>query len=261
MHTSVRDSGKWLAPGELIAENILELLDEPDDSDRQWRSPLFSQLPKRFAKATALEYKETYIFEGRFNANRALLEQYGEITKNSIPLDATDNDLLELAKRIVIEMKSISRIYLSLEHAVSSLLQRAQKYEVNMPTLDDPNITSVGLYTRLTDEYWWLRALRKIHAKKLEFQAIKLGFVHNRAGTYVSDETLTRRKEQKKRNRHTLDGLLIINVSNSVQNLPGSSVNTFQYKFLSCCSKSNNHFRLETIFSESGKYWMLIDNE
>ncbi len=127
MHTSVRGSGKLQTPGEHIAEGILERLDEPDDSDKKWRSSLFQLLPKRFAKVTALEYKETYISEGRRSANIALLEQYGEITANSIPLDATDNDLKELAKRIVIEMQSISRIYQNQEVAVSRLLRRAQK--------------------------------------------------------------------------------------------------------------------------------------
>lgn len=211
MHTSVRGSGKLLTPGEHIAEGILELLDEPDDSDKQWRSSLFQQLPKRFAKSTALEYKETNIFEGRRSANIALLEQYGEITANSIPLDATDNDLKELAKRIVSEMQSISRIYQNLEHAVPRLLQRAKKYKISLAVLDDPNITITGCYTRLTDEYWWLRALRKTHARKLEQEAIRLGFVHKYASTYVSNETLARRKEQKKRNRRILDGLLAIN--------------------------------------------------
>jgi replication gene A protein len=211
MHTSVPSSGEQLTPGELIAEGILELLDEPDASDRHWRAPLFSQLPKRFAKVVAYDYKETYIFEGRRNANLALLEEYGQITANSIPLDANDNDLQALAKRIVREMQSISRIYQNLEHAVSRLLQRAKKYEVNLPALDNPNITLRGLYTRLTDEYWWLHALRKTHARMLERQAIRLGFVHKRAGNYVSDETLTRRKEQKKRNRRILDGFNAIN--------------------------------------------------
>lgn len=211
MHTSIRDSGKLLTPSEYIAESILERLDEPDDSDQQWRSSLFQQLPKRFAKATALEYKETYIFEGRRSANIALLEQCGEVTTNSIPLDATDNDLKEVAKRIVSEMQSISRIYRNLEHAIPRLLQRAKKYAISLTVLDDPNITITGCYTRLTDENWWLHALRKTHARKLERKAIQLGFVHKHAGTYVSNETLARRKEQKKRNRRILDGLLAIN--------------------------------------------------
>ena len=58
MHTSARNSGELLTSGELIAEGILELLDEPDASDRHWRALLFGQLPKRFAKAVAYDYKE-----------------------------------------------------------------------------------------------------------------------------------------------------------------------------------------------------------
>lgn len=153
MHTSIRNSGEQLTPGELIAEGILELLDEPDTGDRHWRAPLFSQLPKRFAKTVAYDYKETYIFEGRRCANLFLLNAFGQITLNSIPLDASDNDLKELAKRIVREMQSISHIYQNQEDAASRILQRAQKYEVSLPSLDDSNITTRGLYTRLTDEY------------------------------------------------------------------------------------------------------------
>ena len=152
--------------------------------------------------------KKTYIFEGRRSANLSLLNEFGQITLNSIPLDASDNDLKELAKRIVREMQSISRIYQNQEFAVSRILQHAQKYEVSLPSQDDPNITIRGIYTRLTDEYWWLHALRKTHARMLERHAIRLAFVHKHAGVYVSDETLTRRKEQKKRNRRILDGFI-----------------------------------------------------
>lgn len=98
MHTSVRNNDQErFTSGERIAESILELLDEPDSSDKQWRAPIFRQLPKRFAKIVAHNYKETYIFEGRQSANSGLLETYGQITRNSIPLNASDDDLQDLA--------------------------------------------------------------------------------------------------------------------------------------------------------------------
>jgi hypothetical protein len=56
-----------------------------------------------------------------------------------------------------------------------------------------------------------LHALHKIHARMLKRQAITFGFVHKHAKPYVSDKILTRRREQRKRNRHTLDGLLATN--------------------------------------------------
>lgn len=211
MHTSVHDSQELLSPSERIAEGILNLLDEPDGNDKRWRAPIFRQLPKRFAEKTAYDYKETYIFDGRSDANLGLLKAYGSITKNSIPLNASDDDLNDLAKNIVKEMQQISRIYRNLEYAVSRMLHRAQKYEVELSLFEDPNITTTGIYTRLTDEIWWLQRLRKIHAQKLEQDAIRLGLVHQRASRYVSDETLTRRREQKKRIRRVLDGLLATN--------------------------------------------------
>jgi hypothetical protein len=47
------------------------------------------------------------------------LKAYGPITKNSIPLNASDDDLKDLARNIVKEMQQISRIYRNLEYAVS----------------------------------------------------------------------------------------------------------------------------------------------
>lgn len=91
------------------------------------------------------------------------------------------------------------------------MLQRARKYEVDLSLFEDPNITTTGIYTRLTDEIWWLQRLRKIHAQKLEQDAICIGLVYQRSGRYVSDETLTRRREQKKRTRRVLNGLLATN--------------------------------------------------
>ncbi|PXW85015.1 bacteriophage replication gene A protein [Nitrosomonas sp. Nm84] len=211
MHTLVHDNQELLSSSERIAESILSLLDEPDGNDKRWRAPIFRQLPKRFAKIVAHDYKETYIFDGRQSANHSLLNAYGSITKNSIALNASDDDLKDLAKNIVKEMQQISRIYLKLEHAVSSMLHRTQKYEIDRSSLEDRDITTAGIYTRLTDEIWWLQRLRKIHAQKLEQDAIRIGLVHERASRYVSDETLTRRREQKKRIRRVLDGLLATN--------------------------------------------------
>ncbi|MDR4520505.1 MAG: replication endonuclease [Nitrosomonas sp.] len=211
MHTSVLSSGKPLTSSEFIAETILELLDEPDASDRNWRLPIFRQMPERIAENAAYDYKETYIFDGRRDANLFLLEIFGTPTKHSIPLNASDDDLKALAKRIVQEIKSFNNCLLNQSSKIASLLRFAQKYVVKLPALDKSKFTEIGIYTRLTDENWWLRRLRETHAKKLETEAIRSGLVHQRKGKYVSDETVQRRKEQKKRIKRTLDGLLAIN--------------------------------------------------
>ena len=211
MRTSVHHSLELLSPGERIAEGILSLLDEPDGRDKRWRATIFQQLPERLSENAAYHYKETYIFEGRQNANLFLLRIFGKPTKNSIPLNATDDDLQALSKHIVLEIKAFSNCLLNRADKVASLLHYAQKYEIKLPSMDDSNITVKGIYTRLTDENWWLRRLRKAHAKKLEQKAIQSGLVHRMKGAYVSDETLQRRREQKKRNQRILEGLLAIN--------------------------------------------------
>lgn len=211
MHTSVHNSQELLSPGERIAEGILSLLDEPDGKDKRWRAPIFRQLPMRIDETAAYDYKETYIFDGRKNANLHLLSTFGQPTKCTIPLNASDDDLKALSKRIVLEIKSFSNLMFNRADRAKNLLHFAQRYDVRLPALDDLDITAKGIYARLTDENWWLRRLRKTHAKKLEHQAIRSGLVNRRKGAYVSDETLQRRKEQKKRNHRILEGLLAVN--------------------------------------------------
>jgi hypothetical protein len=211
MHTSVPDKRELLAPGEIIAERILDMLDEPDDKDRAWRAKIFRQLPQRIAKSVAHEYQENYIFGGRKKANLRLLDHYERCALGEIPLDANDSDLEAMAKRISREFRQIAWLYDNLDQAVIHLWRRAREIGVRPPSPDNQNITIKGAFARLTDEWWWRRALRSAHAKNLEREAITIGLVHRHAGIYVSDETLKRRREQKARNRRVLDGLLACN--------------------------------------------------
>ena len=252
MHTSVRGSQELLTPGEQIAESFLSLLDEPDSSDKRWRAPIFQRLPERFAENAAHEYKETYIFEGRHNANQSLLKAYGKPDKLSIPLNATDDDLKALSKRIAAEIKDFGNFLLNRTDKIASLLHYAQKYDVNLPSLDNPSITEKGIYTRLTDKNWWLRRLRKTHARNLEQEAIRSGFVHQRKGKYVSDETLQRRREQKKRNQRILESLLAINEMDEGLTLSELAEHSLANPRVRRCELMVRIFGFEYIASELG---------
>ena len=211
MQTSARYLQSVVSPGESTAENILALLDENNLSDKRWRASIFRFLPKCFARTIALEYKENYIFEGRRQANLTLLTHDEQFKQCGIPLDATDNDLAILAKHCIREMQCLRKLYRSPETLLEQLINRAKKYGIRTPVVNHTSITLHGACNRFFDEDWWLRALRKIHAKNLEQHAIRLGLVHRYAGIYVSDETHTRRKEQKARNYHILDSLFATN--------------------------------------------------
>ena len=211
MHTSTPDKRELLAPSEVIAERILDMLDESDETDQAWRARIFRQLPKRFAKFVAQEYQENYIFDGRQQANLQLLDHFERCAQGEIPLDSSDNDLAARAKRIAREFRKSTGLYKDHEQAVIRLWKRAQQIGVRPPSPDNPKITLKGTLARLTDEYWWLRALRRAHARNLEQEARNIGLVHLHAGIYVSDESLSRRQAQKTRNRRVLDGLLACN--------------------------------------------------
>lgn len=77
--------------------------------------------------------------------------------------------------------------------------------------LIDSPVTVTAILARLADEYWWRRALRKVHIRQFEHGAIRLGLVHSRKGKYVSDETLQRRQKQNRRNRTILEHCIATN--------------------------------------------------
>ena len=78
-------------------------------------------------------------------------------------------------------------------------------------SVTDTGITYTGILARLADEYWWRKALRKIHVRKFEHGVIRLGLVHSRKGKYVSDETLKRRRKRVRRNRAILEHCIAVN--------------------------------------------------
>lgn len=73
------------------------------------------------------------------------------------------------------------------------------------------NVSRGGAVKRLQDARWWRRALRRLHARTVEACAIDLGLVHRRAGLYVSDEAVQRRRGQNIRNAAALASVVAVN--------------------------------------------------
>lgn len=97
------------------------------------------------------------------------------------------------------------------EKCESAIAVTGKSTPTNPVTAIDIGITHTGILARLSDEYWWRRALRKVHVRKFEQGAIRLGLVHSRKGKYVSDETLERRRKQNRRNRAILEHCIATN--------------------------------------------------
>lgn len=85
----------------------------------------------------------------------------------------------------------------------------------DMVTVTEPsknykrNVT--GILKRLCDEKWWRTTLRNITIRNVEKYAIDLGLVHRRADVYVSDESLGRIRQQKRRNKRKLERTFLVN--------------------------------------------------
>lgn len=213
MRSLKQDIRDLYEPSAVEAEHVLKNLheNEHDHQDQEWRKRIFRAFPRRFAHRLAREYEEIYLFENRHNANTYLLDHWERCQKRNIPLSSNDYELEQLSKKYSAEMRQFaSKIHDDVE-AVVSLWTFAKDYGIKPPNIYDPNITEKGILGRLWDDQWWLRQLRKAHAKNLEEEAIKLGFVHEHAGLYISEESLKRFQDQKIRNRRIISRLIAVN--------------------------------------------------
>lgn len=191
-------------------------LDGPDGSNRRYREKIFADLPDRFAMPIAKHYSTLYQDIGEKEANLYLLTIKERLNPNSIRLASNDSDLCELAKRLAKECSRLLSYTVTLSVTVTVLETVCNRYRVKPPfdplrsNLSDIRVVK-GIIARLSDEHWWRRALRKVHSRSVEKEAIRLGLVHRRAGLYVSNETLKRFSEQKRRNHNTLKGMMAVN--------------------------------------------------
>lgn len=147
---------------------------------------MFGELPERYVRLSTL---------------------LDEVVDAPLPLDATDSQICIKA------MQWADECYRQTEsiHDLAALRRRMQ-YLCEHKGIAAPEIESDrGFIARCCDPAWWRRQLRKIHGRKFEHAAIRLGFVSIRAGAYASDETVMRRIAQNKRNKKILESVLVEN--------------------------------------------------
>jgi len=170
--------------------------------DRPWRNWIFRRLPDNFQVPAAERYRATWETKGYREANIELRELSERLKCITLPIAARDEDIICFAKRRALEcVRTVSSRQDSTTQ-LQAVLSIAELQGVTAPSVR--GITPRGIIARLCSDLWWRRAVRKYIVRSIEIFAIKMGFVHGRAGLYVSDEALTRRREQKLRNRRTL---------------------------------------------------------
>lgn len=89
----------------------------------------------------------------------------------------------------------------------SGMLQVARDAGVEPPSAKRPPDARAA---RLRDERWWRRRLRVVCSRAAEGLMREWGFVNRRRGLYVSDATMWRRRNQKRRHREHNEEVLAI---------------------------------------------------
>jgi hypothetical protein len=162
------------------------------------------------SQAIAKHYRRTWNHAGRCDANSELRITVGNLPSWAQRLAANDEDLRAFAKLRAEKCRLTAARAHDVQTAYLALVPVAEDFGVTPPTLHG-KVTLTGAVNRLSDELWWRRALRKMLARTLEAEEIKLGMVHSHAARYASDDTVERRRQMKARNRDLLESCIAVN--------------------------------------------------
>lgn len=162
-------------------------------------------LPSSFKAAIKNQYKNTRDNAGSRLSNLQLLDTREALSDTALMLSASDDDLCVYSKNRESENRKMVARGFSLEFMEGECARRGV-----MPP-SGKEMTDEGKVKRLCSERWWRRQIRKTQGRTVEKYAIGLGLVNKRAGLYASNETVTRRHEQKRRNLRILESMLAVN--------------------------------------------------
>lgn len=182
-----------------------------DDFKRSTVAPL----PARWAKKALAEHSRRCKSAGETAANRWLLDIGQRADACHIPPEASDSDICDLAKRKAGEAAGLLETFKG-SNARPTLERHCRRAGITPPAskIDDGQAIA-----RMTDHLWWRPRLRRLHGSESEALARSLGFVHETAGRYVSDEAVSRRKQQKRRNRATLEATELVSEDGEILSL------------------------------------------
>lgn len=147
----------------------------------------------------------------KFDANRWLSDAAHRVSSVRIPIDAGDDEIRQLAGKCAREAMAMAAG--PVRYTVRTLRARLDgyvaRYGIRAPAAE---LSDAGAVSRMTDPYWWRRALRREQGRAIEHAAIDLGFVSRRREPYASDLTVQRRASQRRRNAATLDATDAVNL-------------------------------------------------
>lgn len=180
-----------------------------------FRRRMVALLPARWAKSALGEWERRCQAVGESAANRWLLHIGEQAAACRIAPDAADRDICDLAQQKAKEAAALLESFRG-NNARATLERYCRRSGIDAPS---PKCDDGPAIARMTDEHWWRPQLRRIHGEQSENLARALGYVHAKAGPYVSNEAVNRRKQQNRRNRATLEATELVSDDGEIMNL------------------------------------------
>lgn len=181
----------------------------PEPLDRRYLADAFARMPARWAAPVARTYRYNYANKGRKAANLAVLEVLESLAGFNFGVTWSDDELKAFAEARANECARVAGRLSDADLALRYMGEVALRYGIALPA--GRNVTKTGMRARLCCPLWWRRQARKVSGRNVEGAAIRVGLVHRHAGLYASDETVTKRAGQKRRNRALLESIRAYN--------------------------------------------------
>ena len=189
-------------------------------SDHDWAYELTAWLPTNWRKRLLNRWEQLRSegkdyaaeIEAARQANIQLRETVTQLNKIRLPLNASDQDIIDRSEFLAASCISLAHMYHERITLRAAMSRKAIANSINPP--DAKGMTDSGAIARMSDSKWWRRQLRKLHAKTVESSAIKLGYVNKTRDIYASGESVHRRIQQNKRNANILEATIATNELN-----------------------------------------------
>ncbi len=189
-------------------------------SDQEWSAQRVQTLPNvwqsrilgAWERARNKRSSDHWRAEGEAHraANLELLQLTDRLNGHRLPLDASDAEIVGRAQQLAELCAERAQLYHQAEALYIAMCRvcEAQGVTAPKPSRDGELLPAVR---RMSDPLWWRRQLRKLHAKNVEGAAIALGYVNRRREIYVSNQSLSRRQQQNRRNAQALEATIAEN--------------------------------------------------
>ncbi|WP_175784534.1 replication endonuclease [Burkholderia ambifaria] len=189
--------------------------------DEQWAAQRLTAFPVRWRDHVTQQWRERHAsrqIDARRVANLFLLDITERLNELHLPLNADDGLICDVAKKKARDCLTTASKLSDVKDRRTMLETIVRQFDCESPApmrvsrhgnisgvMDQPAIL------RMTCAKWWRKAIRVMHAKYFEAAAIQLGFINAKMGSYVSDESLRRRKFQRRRNARSLENTMAMN--------------------------------------------------